>query len=106
MLLSNGQYQPQLPVIIDQPIDEAQITQLAQKYYIVCLQPVSGVNIVKLPVLTQQQIHDIPQGMYLALLQLIKQASIDIDSIVVDSLSQPPIKRDGYIVHRIITTLF
>lgn len=106
MLLSNGQYQPQLPVIIDQPIDEAQITQLAQKYYIVCLQPVSGVNIVKLPVLTQQQIHDIPQGMYLALLQLIKQASIDIDSIVVESLSQPPIKRDGYIVHRIITTLF
>jgi len=105
LLYSNRLYKPNGPVIIDAPIDQQELAELSKTNYIILNTPYDGLNLYQLPILTPEQMQNIPGGIYLELQRTLTNIKKDYDTLVNESLTLPVHKRDGYITHKIVSML-
>lgn len=105
LLYSNHLFAPNDPVLIDAPIDQQELAVLSKTNYIILNTPYDNLNLYQLPILTPEQIQNIPEGIYQELTHALSNMSIDYDTLVNESLQLPVHKRDGYIMHKVISML-
>ncbi len=105
LLYSNHLYKPNDPVLIDTPIDQQELATLSKTNYIILNTPYEGLNLYQLPVLTPEQLQSIPEGIYQDLIRALSTLKLNYDALVNESLQLPVHKRDGYIMHKIISML-
>jgi len=103
LLYSNHLYKPNDPVIIDAPINQQELAELSKTNYIILNTPYDGLNLYQLPILTPEQMQNIPGVIYLELQRALTNIKIDYDTLVNESLTLPLHKRDGYIIHKIVS---
>jgi len=87
------------------PIDQQELAELSKTNYIILNTPYDGLNLYQLPILTPEQMQNIPEGIYLELQRALTNIKIDYDTLVNESLTLPVHKRDGYITHKIVSML-
>lgn len=105
LLYSNHLFVPNDPVLIDAPINQQELATLSKTNYIILNTPYDNLNLYHLPILTLEQIQNIPEGIYQELTRTLYDIPIDYDALVNESLKLPIHKRDGYIMHKIISML-
>lgn len=105
LLYSNHLFAPNDPVLIDAPINQQELATLSKTNYIILNTPYDNLNLYQLPILTPEQIQNIPEGIYQELTRALSNMSVDYDALVNESLQLPVHKRDGYIMHKIVSML-
>lgn len=106
MLYTNNAFIERMPVIVDTDIEVDEIKNLATHYFVVLLKDKPGLHLYKLPIVGKDIIQSVPEGIYSIIKADIDKSNIDIEEICNEALQQPPIKRDGYMVHKIVTQLY